>query len=67
MNDIEYIRRFLKIKVRPMCKKYKIDPSNLYNGKTTMENIKKIREEIEDNIARLYIKEEKNGSKTDTL
>ena len=26
MNDIEYIRKFLKIKVRPMCKKYKIDP-----------------------------------------
>ena len=33
-----------------------IDKSNLYTGKTTTINIKKVRQEIESEIAKLYIK-----------
>ena len=35
----------------------------IYNKKTTLENAKKVREEIEDRIARLYLKGNKeNGN-----
>ena len=56
MEDLEYIKKFIKISVPSICKKLKIDKSNLYTGKTTNINIKKVRQEIESEIAKLYIK-----------
>ena len=56
MEDLEYIKKFIKISVPGICKKLKIDKSNLYSGKTTSINIKKVRQEIESEIAKLYIK-----------
>ena len=56
MEDLEYIKKFIKISVPIICKKLKIDKSNLYTGKTTSLNIKKVRQEIESEIAKLYIK-----------
>lgn len=56
MEDLEYIKKFIKISVPSICKKLKIDKSNLYTGKTTTLNIKKVRQEIESEIAKLYIK-----------
>ena len=56
MEDLEYIKKFIKISVTSICKKLKIDKSNLYSGKTTNINIKKVRQEIESEIAKLYIK-----------
>ena len=53
---LEYIKKFIKISVPSICKKLKIDKSNLYTGKTTNLNIKKVRQEIESEIAKLYIK-----------
>lgn len=58
MEDLEYIKKFIKISVPSICKKLKIDKSNLYTGKTTNLNIKKVRQEIESEIAKLYIKGE---------
>ena len=55
-EDLEYIKKFIKISVPSICKKLKIDKSNLYTGKTTNVNIKKVRQEIESEIAKLYIK-----------
>lgn len=56
MNDFEFIRKFSEISVNKCCKYLKIDPGNVYNQKTTLQNAKKVREEIEDRIARLYLK-----------
>lgn len=56
MEDLEYIKKFTKISIPSICKKLKIDKSNLYTGRTTNLNIKKVRQEIESEIAKLYIK-----------
>lgn len=58
MKDIEYIKRFAKITIKGACDKLNINRGNLLNGKTTEENEKKVREELENQIAHLYIKEE---------
>ena len=56
MQDFEFIREFGKISVKECCRTVKVDMSNIYNKKTTTENAKKVREEIEDRIAKLYLK-----------
>ena len=58
MKDIDYIRNFSKITIKGACEKLNINRGNLLNGKTTKENEKKVREELENQIAHLYIKEE---------
>lgn len=55
MNDLEFINKFSKIKVASICQKLKINRSNVYNGRTTDENLKKVRREIESEFAKLYI------------
>ena len=60
MKDFDFIREFGKIKITDCCKSVKVDISNIYNKKTTLENAKKVREEIEDRIARLYLKGNKD-------
>lgn len=55
MDDLKFIKCFSKINITKVCKKLKIDRSNLLNGKTTKENIKKVRQELESEYAKLYI------------
>ena len=55
MSDLEFINKFSKIKVASICQKLKINRSNVYNGRTTDENLKKVRREIESEFAKLYI------------
>lgn len=59
MNDYDFIKNFSKISVTSCCKSVKVDTGNIFNRKTTLENAKKVREEIEDRIARLYLKGKK--------
>ena len=59
MEDLEFINKFSKIKVASICQKLKINRSNVYNGRTTNENLKKVRREIESEIAKLYLIEGK--------
>lgn len=56
MDDLEYIKRFSKISITGICEKKGINRSNLLNNKTTRKNKKLIREEIESEIAKLYLK-----------
>ena len=56
MEDLEYIKKFIKISVPSICKKLKIDKSNLYSGKTTSINIKKVRQEIESEVMKYVAK-----------
>lgn len=61
MKDIEYIKNFSKINISKICRKLYINRSNLLNGHTTSDNIKRVREEIESEVAKLYIKNDKDG------
>lgn len=56
MDDINFIKRFSKITISGICRKYNIDRTNLMNNRTKLENFKIIREEIESEYAKLYIK-----------
>ena len=71
MNDLDYIRRFSKISIRGICNKKNIQRTNLIQGKGKYkENAKIVREEIESEIAKLYIKnegEENVESKSNSL
>ncbi len=66
MNDLDYIKKFGKITIKGACKKTKVDCSNLFANRTTKENARKVREEIESEIAKLYIKDF-NKNETDLL
>lgn len=71
MNDLEYIRKFSKISISGICDKNKIQRTNLIQGRGKYkENAKIVREEIESEIAKLYIKnegEENGESKSNSL
>lgn len=61
MEDLEYIKKFSKINITRACKKVKVNRANLLNNKTTKENVKKVREELEHQVAKLYIKKEEEN------
>lgn len=58
MESKEFVKRFSKITMKGICKKFNIQDTNVCSGKTTKENFDKIKEEIENQIAQLYIKKE---------
>ena len=58
MDDLEYIKKFSKINITKACKKCHVNRGNLLNNKTTEENIKKVRQELENQVAKLYVKKE---------
>lgn len=58
MDDLEYIRRFNRITTTKVCKKLKTQRTNVVSGRAPKDTIKKVREEIESEIAKLYIKED---------
>ena len=58
MDDLEFIQKFSKIKVASICKKLNISRQNVYTGRTSKENLKKIRKTIESEFAKLYVMEE---------
>ena len=43
------------------CKKAGVDPSNLWSGRTSKKNIKKVRKLLESEVAKLYIIEDDNN------
>lgn len=53
-KNLDFIKNFSKITLTGICKSKKINRQNLLNGRTTRENEKIVREEIENEIAKLY-------------
>lgn len=49
-KDMEFIKKFSKITIKKACENAGVNSSNLHNGITTEENIKKVKEEIEKMI-----------------
>ena len=46
MTDLEFIKKFSKIRISNICKNLKISTNNVYTGKAKKEKIKQIRNEI---------------------
>lgn len=57
MKSREYVKKFSTIKVKYICDKLNIQMSNVSAGTTSDKNYDRIKEEIENQIAKLYIKE----------
>lgn len=60
LDDLEYIKKFSQITIREVCNKAGVNPSNLWSGRTSKKNIKKVRKLLESEVARLYIIEDNN-------
>lgn len=63
MEDLEFIKKFSKISITKACKNCYVNRANLINNRTTKENIKKVREDLESQVAELYIKKGKENEK----
>lgn len=57
-KDLKFIKGFSKISVSKACRKLNICRENVLNGTTSKDNITKVKEELESEIAKLYIKED---------
>lgn len=55
MSDYEYIRKFAKITIKDACAKNKVNVYNLFNNRVSKEKVKKVRKQLENDIAMLYI------------
>ena len=54
-EDFEFLKSFSNIKISQACKKVGIARQNIYNGKCSEENLHRIRRQIENDIAELYL------------
>lgn len=60
MDDLTYIKKFSKITITDVCKKAKVNKSNLFNGKASKKSVKKVKKQIESDVARLYLVDDQN-------
>ena len=67
MKDLEYIKKFSKISITKVCKELGINRGNLLSGRTTPENIKKVRDELERKVSKIYLEEVIEKNKDDEL
>lgn len=58
MDAKEYVKKFKKITVNKICKEKDLNKGNVSSGRANDEIYNIIKEEIENKIAKLYIKEE---------
>lgn len=66
-EDLLYIKRFSSITIRKICKRLGINESNLWSGKTSANNMKRVRRVLESEIAKLYMLEDSYGKRDITL
>lgn len=66
-EDLEFIKRFSKIKISKACKHFKYDQANLINGRLSKEKEKNVRKYIENKVANIYVNESDNYVKDNTL
>lgn len=59
-EDLQYIKKFSQITITEACKLAGVDKSNLWSGRTSKENIRKVRQILESCVAKLYIIEDNN-------
>ena len=52
-KDLEWIKAFSKIKIIDICRDLKINKPNLWTGRTSAENISKVKKEIQKRLKEL--------------
>lgn len=52
-KDLEWIKEFSKIKIMTICRDLNINKPNLWTGKTSAENIAKVKKEIQRRLQEL--------------
>lgn len=57
-KNLKFIQDFSKISISDICKKYNISRAGLYTGEIIEEKTEIVREEIENKIGRLFMKED---------
>lgn len=57
MGDLEYIKKFSKIKIAKICRENGINPSNLWAGRLNDEKVHLIRKAIEAQVGGIYQEE----------
>lgn len=64
MDDLKYIKKFSKINITEVCRKAKVSRENVLNGRASKKTTLKVRKQIENEIAKLYlIESDENGEK----
>ena len=56
-RDYKIIINFNKITMTKICKNLKLNRKNICNGTAKIEDIKRVREELEKEIARIFLEE----------
>ncbi len=59
-SNYQYIIKFNKINLSAICRKLNINRVNIYKADAKLEDFKRVKEEIESELAKLYIKEERD-------
>ena len=62
MKARDYVNNFKNINITSVCKDLKISRANISRGNASEEQYEKVKEELENRIAKLYIKK-KGASK----
>ena len=57
MTDLEYIKKFSKIKIAKICRENGVNSSNLWSGRLSDEKIHLIRKAIEKEVGTIYVEE----------
>lgn len=57
-KNYNFIKKFSKIKVTTICKKLKCNRQNILTNTAKADKLKEVKEEIESEYAKLYIKDD---------
>ena len=57
MNDLDYIKRFSKIKIARICRENGVNSSNLWSGRLSDEKVHMIRKAIDKDVGTIYVEE----------
>ena len=61
MDDYQFIKEFTNISVTSICKKLGIRSCNVFNGQTTDENYKRVKNEIIRELLMLMIEDKEEN------
>ena len=67
MTDYEFIKEFRGIKMNDICKRVNVKQQNIVSGKTSDENLRKVKEELIRELASLFTKDVTSNEKLITL
>ena len=54
-KDLKFIKNFSKITINKVCENVKTSKQNIFTGKASEQTIEKVKEEIEKELAELYL------------